>query len=112
MEIRDLGQDTYLIGRRVIKAGEPGQFDLSKQADRDELVCIAEGAFKTKFDPASYGDLTVLVLIPIKRPVPPQFEHEVPKDAKYIDSQMHFGNLHEEAKEILRKEFPEYADEI
>lgn len=112
MEIRDLGQDTYLIGRRVIKAGEPGQFDLSKQADRDELVRIAEGAFKTKFSPAPYGELTVIVPTPIKRPVPPQFEHEVSKTAKYIGNCMHFGNLHDEAKEILRKEFPEYADKI
>lgn len=112
MEIRDLGQDTYLIGRRVIKSRAHGYFDLSKQEDRDELIRIAEGAFKTKFDPAPYGELTVLTLTPIKRPVPPQFEHEVPKTAKYISGVMHFGNLHDEAREILRKEFPEYADEI
>ncbi len=112
MEIRDLGQETYLVGRRVIKAGRPGMFDLSKQEDRDELVNMAADLYKTKFDRACYGDLTVCVLHPIDRPVAPEFEHEVPKDAKYIEGQMHFSNLHDGAREILRKEFPEYADRI
>ena len=45
MEIMDLGKDTFLVGRRVIKAGKPGMFDLSKQEGRDELVRIAETRF-------------------------------------------------------------------
>ena len=105
MEIRDLGKDTFLVGRRVIKAGKPGMFDLSKQDDRDELVRIVETRFKSKFDLANYGPMTVCVLYP-KNPV------YTWSQAKYEQGQMHFGDLHDEAKEILRKEFPEYADNI
>lgn len=110
MEIMDLGQDTFLVGRRVIKAGEPGMFDLEKQEDRDELVRISETIFKDKFSPAAYGELTVFVPHPISRER--DVRHEVPANARYIAGAMHFGHLHDGAKEVLRKKFPEYADKI
>lgn len=107
MEIRDLGQDTFLAGRRVIKAAKPGMFDLSKQEDRDELAHIAETVFHGELDRPSYGDLTACVLCPL-----PAGHGIASGTARYIKSEVPFGSLHDEAKAILRKEFPDHADEI
>ena len=107
MEIKDLGQDTFLVGRKVIKADVSGMFDLSKASDRHELVRISEGLYTDKFSPYPYGDLTVCALRPI-RPA----DLRIFPDAKYDKDLFHFRHLHDGAKEILRKEFPEHASEI
>ena len=105
MEIRDLGHDTFLVGRRVIKAGVPGMFDLSKQADREELCRLSSRFCTSGREPRCFGELTVCVV----RPVQPENLERFP-NARYEKSQCHFCELRESAKKILREVFPEYAD--
>ena len=108
MEIKDLGQNTFLVGRNVIKAGVPGMFDLSVQADRDELIRISETLGNGSRSPRIYGNLTVCVLHPTTAANRKRFPN-----AKYEHrTVLHFRELHDSAKAILRKEFPEYAGSI
>ena len=107
VEIKNLGHDTFLVGRRVIKADVPGMFDLSKQEDRDELIRLSRHLYESPTDRACFGELTVCAL----RPVHPDVLKRFPT-AKYDQNQFPFRHLHDAAKKILREEFPEYADRI
>lgn len=103
MRFMDLGKDTYLVDGKVIKADVPGMFDPSRQEDRDELGYIAGSLFASRFEPACYGALTACCL----RPAGPDCG-----DAKYEEDQIHFSELHDGARRILRREFPDHAEGI
>ena len=107
IEIKDFGHDTFLVGRRVIKAGKPGMFDLSKQSDRDELIRLSERLYKNPTDRAPFGALTACLLYPAH----PENLKRFPT-AKYEQEDCHFSELHDDIRLALRGEFPEYADRI
>lgn len=104
MEIKDLGQDTFLAGKKIIKAGIPGMFDLSIPADQEELARISENLYTGGFEKPCFGPLTVCVLYPVRQ--------GSGRKAKYDENQMHPGYLPDNVKAVLRKEMPEYADAI
>lgn len=100
--IKFVGENVYIVCGKAVMFHE-GVFDLEKEFDRDRLVDIAAHLYQDKFDPASYGPLTVCVICP---------EFECGHSRGNGLSQMCMSDLPDAVKAALREEFPEYANDI
>ena len=101
MPIRDLGSDVYLIGRTPVRIDD-GAIDMSTpEGVQDACRLVRNMGDGPRGIP--YGDLTAMTVLP---------KIDGPAGPKYIRELHRFRDLPDPVREILRKEFPEYASEI
>ena len=101
-EIREIEKGLYFVHGKVIREVFPGQYD--GDSGQAELVWLSGVIGKDEHDVVCYGDLTVFTFHPL---------HDDPDGARYsCGAQLHFSELSDYAKSVLRKEFPDHADEF
>lgn len=101
-QLKCIGPDVYMAYGKVLKVSDPS-VDISTDAGRSEVLSFLDNMFRDKFDIRPYGDLTAGIMLP---------KVDVGRGFKHVVSYCHFGDLPEDAKIFLRKEFYDHADEI
>lgn len=102
-DIKILGHNVYIAAGRVILMRDDG-FDPDDPESQALLLRTGREAFTRSWDKPRYGDLTVIVLGPLRNgPFGGQ--------GRVMD-EMHMHGLPDDVREQLRKEFPDHASEI
>lgn len=102
-ELKYLGDNVYMAYGKVVKVKDPS-IDTSTDEGRKVVLDFMEHLFEDKFTPCPWGVLTAGVVNPVV---------DVDDGRKgRIFSCVHFGDLPDSVKPVLRKEFPDHADEI
>lgn len=101
-ELKHLGCNVYMAHGKVVKVDDVS-VDVSTDAGRDEVLTFAKNVFEGRLSPRPWGDLTVAVMLPCV---------DGPHGRKHVVSCSHFGDMPDQVKENLRKEFPDYAGQI
>lgn len=100
VKIMELCEDTFLVDGVILRALDHGLFNIHTEEGR---AVLAERArrYKTGFlSTHRFGALTVCCF------------HLMPNGHYLLADERHASKLPDEAKTILRKEYPEHADEI
>lgn len=101
-ELRCLGDNVYMAYGNVVRVKDP-DVDAATEEGRVDVLSFAKNLFGGKFSPRPWGPLTAGVMLP---------KVDGPNGKKHVVSCVHFSALPDGAKDILRKELPEYADQI
>lgn len=102
VEIKHLGEDVYMAYGKVIQVID-GVFDMSTDVERHAFLERAKHLFSGKASPRPWGALTADGVMP---------NPDQGRKSPYLCTRHHFGYFSDPVKAALRKEFPEYADEI
>lgn len=104
-DVKSLGHNVYIAAGRVIAVNDD-TFDASDPESKELLLNIGRKAFKEHWDKPWHGDLTVTTIGPLR-------DGPSPIGGRgRVAGFMHMGDLPEEVKAQLRKEFPGHASEI
>lgn len=102
-EIKKLDTDLYLVHGRVIGSADPGMFDADTPEGRAVLIDVADNTCGSPMCPGHDDPLAAFLFTKAAPQVGGRF---------FMASLKHFRELPAQAREILRKEFPDHADEF
>lgn len=101
-DIVDLGHGAYLVGRQAIRVMR-GAIDVATPEGRACLLEQAEAMASSPLWPRPYGEHTAARILP---------KEVLEGSDGYLAEPCHMSRMPDCAKDVLRKEFPEYADQI